>query len=302
MMEVTELKSLILVVEDNPGIIYNLKMTLEFNNYDVISAKNGREAIDLLSDSKRLPDLIISDIMMPEMDGYEFFKTLSNNPNWNQIPFLFLTAKSSSEDVRLGKTLGVDDYITKPFNEADLLASISGKLKRKRNSNSITQRINNLLQELDIDLSPSISEKEKDKVSLSYFLWDEKVGPELKKFFPIDSDLKMTMQSIGPQLFIATASIYGQKNLNQAQGLLLNVENINSYSYIYFDSIPDENVRGGQRRFMLAAVAPKISYFESLKIKKVFEKISNLIKNNEDWDEKKSWKEISDILSTPALK
>jgi len=276
-------------------------MTLEFNNYDVIIAENGKVALDMLSRLEYLPDIIVSDIMMPEMDGYDLFKTVSENPKWNRIPFIFLTAKSSIEDIRFGKTLGVDDYITKPFNEEDLLAIIAGKLNKKKRIDSINKKIDEIFSELNIDLSPSISKDEKAKVSLSFFLWDEKVGPELKKIHPKESELKTTMQFVGPQLFIATASIYGQANLNQAQGILLNVENINSYGYIYFDSIPDEEVRGGQRRFMLVAISPRISYFESMKIKKLFEEISDLIKNEQEWDEIKYWEELSNILSTPII-
>lgn len=78
---------------------------------------SGDKAIKTLSNLNSTPEVIISDIMMPNMDGYDFFNAISTHSQWNQIPFLFLTAKSTPEDIRLGKMLGVDDYITKPFNE-----------------------------------------------------------------------------------------------------------------------------------------------------------------------------------------
>jgi DNA-binding response OmpR family regulator len=78
----------------------------------------------------RLPDLILADIMMPLMDGYAFYERVRANPYLNHIPFIFLTAKSSEVDVRLGKELGADDYLTKPFSPEDLLASVRGKLRR----------------------------------------------------------------------------------------------------------------------------------------------------------------------------
>jgi DNA-binding response OmpR family regulator len=77
-----------------------------------------------------LPDLILADIMMPLMDGFTFYERVVSNPYLNHIPFIFLTAKSSGDDIRQGKELGVDDYLTKPFAPEDLLASIRGKLKR----------------------------------------------------------------------------------------------------------------------------------------------------------------------------
>ena len=83
------MKPLILLVEDNPGVLLNITVTLEFNEYEVISATNGKEGLSTLAKIERLPDLIISDIMMPEMDGYEFFENVSENPKWNQIPFSF---------------------------------------------------------------------------------------------------------------------------------------------------------------------------------------------------------------------
>ena len=116
-------------------------MALEFNNYSVLTATNGKDALNILSESQRLPDLIISDIMMPEIDGYELFKTISTHPLWATIPFIFLSARASPEDVRLGKILGADDYLTKPFNEDDLLAVISGKLTRIKQQNSIRNLI-----------------------------------------------------------------------------------------------------------------------------------------------------------------
>ncbi len=296
-----KLKSLIMVVEDNIGILANLKMTLEFNNFKVITAKNGNNAIKILNGLQKLPDIIISDIMMPEMNGYDFFKKVAENPIWSNIPFIFLTARSTPDDIRLGKILGVDDYITKPFKEEDLLASIKGKINRNNKVKSIIKEISKTLTSLKIDLAPSITEEEKDEVSLSYFLWDEKVGPQLMSFYPMEMEIKLTIQSVGPQLFIATASIYGQENLNTAQGILLNIENIHRDGYIYFDSILDEDVRGGYRRFMLTVIAPKINYFESLKIRKIYKEISNIIKEGKDWDVKKYWKVISEILSTPMV-
>jgi len=76
------LKPLILVVEDNVDLLYNLNLMLESNNYKTITAKNGKIALKILSELEQVPDIIISDIMMPEMDGYEFFRAISSEPRW----------------------------------------------------------------------------------------------------------------------------------------------------------------------------------------------------------------------------
>ena len=109
------MKPLILVVEDNRDLLFSLNLILESNNYKSITSRNGKEALVILNELDQVPDIIISDIMMPEMDGYEFFKEISNSSRWNRIPFIFLSARSTPQDIRFGKLLGVDDYITKPF-------------------------------------------------------------------------------------------------------------------------------------------------------------------------------------------
>lgn len=120
------------MVEDNPKILYNLELLLEFSDYQPITATNGVEALETLSKLETPPDLILCDILMPKMGGFEFIQKISKNSRWNPIPFLFLTAKVSPEDERFGKMLGADDYITKPFNDEDLLATINEKIQRSK--------------------------------------------------------------------------------------------------------------------------------------------------------------------------
>ncbi|MFW9972714.1 MAG: PleD family two-component system response regulator, partial [Candidatus Odinarchaeota archaeon] len=135
------MKPLILVVDDNKDILLNIRITLEQNNFEVITSSNAQDALNILSKTVKIPDVIVSDIMMPIIDGYDFFRKVSSSLKWSRIPFIFLTAKSSPEDVRFGKILGVDDYITKPFEEEDLLAIIKGKVHRKETIDSINKKI-----------------------------------------------------------------------------------------------------------------------------------------------------------------
>jgi len=122
-----------MVIEDNPDVLFNLLVTLEANGYEVETATNGKEAAKLLTgrDQKSIPDLIISDIMMPEMDGYEFHQFIKNDPTYKEIPLIFLSALATPDDIRFAKILGANDYITKPFKDKDLLDMIEKKLSRE---------------------------------------------------------------------------------------------------------------------------------------------------------------------------
>lgn len=119
---------LILVVEDDLALLEGVSELLKLSNYQVVTATNGLEALELLDDNK--PDLIVSDIMMPEMDGYAFHAAVRERPDMFTVPFIFLTARGEKRDIRKGKASGVDDYITKPFDDEDLLVAVESKLKR----------------------------------------------------------------------------------------------------------------------------------------------------------------------------
>ena len=121
--------NLILVVEDNESILFNLKLSLEFNGYQVVTATNGLEALKFLQNTKMIPDLILSDIMMPGMGGYEFLDKIRNNENLINIPFIVISAKSTPDEIQFGKSLGVSDYIIKPINEDILLAVLNKNLE-----------------------------------------------------------------------------------------------------------------------------------------------------------------------------
>ncbi|MFX1338559.1 MAG: response regulator [Promethearchaeota archaeon] len=295
------MKPLILVVEDNADILFSIKLILEANGFEAITAENGEKAINILNELRKPPEVIISDIMMPKMNGYDFFKTIFEDLRWNRIPFIFLSARSSPEDIRFGKMLGVDDYITKPFNEEDLIAIVSGKIARNKKNKSVNQKVEELLLSLNVESKASISEEEKNLVHLLIVIWDDRIGPELKDYYPKEEYLPIPIRDIGTQLFQATVSIYGNEDITEAEGLLLNIENIKKYGYILFDSYRDKTSRGGERQFMIAVIAPKINYFESFEIKEIFKNFSLKLKKNEKWDIKIYWEEISNVLSTPII-
>ncbi len=118
----------ILLIEDNADMAENISCILELASYQVTYAPDGRMGVDLAQQIH--PDLILCDIMMPQLDGYGVLYILHNNPDTAAIPFIFLTAKVDKADFRAGMNLGADDYITKPFDSVDLLKVIEIRLKK----------------------------------------------------------------------------------------------------------------------------------------------------------------------------
>jgi CRP-like cAMP-binding protein/ActR/RegA family two-component response regulator len=118
----------IALIEDNHEMRENIQEILELANYTVFAAENGKKGVELIKSEK--PDLILCDIMMPELDGYGVLYMVSKNPETASIPFIFLTAKSEKDDFRKGMNMGADDYLTKPFEDTELLDAIEKRLKR----------------------------------------------------------------------------------------------------------------------------------------------------------------------------
>jgi signal transduction histidine kinase len=129
-------KAKVLVVEDDVHLLKGIQDILELDGYSVLTADNGVQGLAVLNEQPAPPDLIVSDIMMPRMDGIQFLKEVRREMRWFSIPFIFLTAKGEKSDVHRGMRLGVDDYVIKPYDPADLLVKIESRLERHR---SLTQ-------------------------------------------------------------------------------------------------------------------------------------------------------------------
>ncbi len=119
----------ILVIEDDKDLREGILDLMTEEGYEVLEAVNGRKGIEIAK--RNIPDLIISDILMPEADGYEVFKELKENTATSGIPFIFLSARAEISDIRHGMNLGADDYLTKPYKADDLIAAVKSKLSRK---------------------------------------------------------------------------------------------------------------------------------------------------------------------------
>ncbi|MBC6423733.1 MAG: response regulator transcription factor [Hormoscilla sp. SP12CHS1] len=118
----------LLLIDDDPNLILLVRDYLEFRGYGVMTADNGRQALEILE--QEYPDMIICDVMMPEMDGYTLVKQVRENPKTNLIPFLFLSAKGHSADKVKGLNRGADVYIAKPFDPEELVAQVESSLKQ----------------------------------------------------------------------------------------------------------------------------------------------------------------------------
>lgn len=126
-------KAKLLIVEDDHDLLNGLRDIFELDDYAVLTAENGKKALELLArHAEEPPDLIVSDVMMPQMDGYELLRQVRLNERWVTIPFIFLSARGEKRDIHQGRFLGVDDYMTKPFDADDLLVAVQTRLQRHR--------------------------------------------------------------------------------------------------------------------------------------------------------------------------
>lgn len=118
----------ILVIEDEKAVLENIMEILEEQDYEIFGAPNGIEGAKKAKE--HIPDLIICDVMMPELDGFGVLKLLQQNPSTSAIPFIFLTAKADKNDIRVGMEAGADDYLTKPFSPDQLYKAIDSRFKK----------------------------------------------------------------------------------------------------------------------------------------------------------------------------
>jgi K+-sensing histidine kinase KdpD len=165
--------TVLLVVEDDPQAREVIELLLESQGYDILSASDGKEGIKILE--KSLPDLILSDVMMPNMDGFEFYKKVQENFKWRSIPFVFMTALSAEDDIKKAKEMGVDDYVTKPIDESMLFSIIKGKLNRsKMIKDGVKNEVDKLKNEIISVLSHEFRTPLSHIIGISSILLDER--------------------------------------------------------------------------------------------------------------------------------
>ncbi len=150
----------IAIIEDNHDVRENLAEILELSGYKCTTAENGKLGVKMVKE--QMPDLILCDVMMPELDGFGVLKILNNEPELMHIPFMFLTAKAEKSDFRKGMGLGADDYITKPYDDVELLEAIEMRLSKS----SKLQQVDN--SDHGVRLFFDIAKGEKELSQLSF--------------------------------------------------------------------------------------------------------------------------------------
>lgn len=146
----------LLLIDDDPNLIFLVKDYLELRGYEVITAGNGREALKILE--REIPNMIICDVMMPEIDGYSFVKRVRENLRTNWVPVLFLSAKGQSQDKVKGLNIGADIYMVKPFEPDELVAQIESSLNqatRLIRHQDQTESKPTILVPFDVELTPT---------------------------------------------------------------------------------------------------------------------------------------------------
>lgn len=146
----------ILIIEDNNDIRESTAEILELSGYKVLQAAHGKIGVDVAI--QQVPDLILCDIMMPELDGYGVLYMLSKNPATYAIPFIFLTAKAERVDFRKGMEMGADDYLTKPFDDVELLSAIESRLSKQQKQEAYYSKTLSGLENLAANAGKGIEE------------------------------------------------------------------------------------------------------------------------------------------------
>lgn len=187
----------ILLIEDSDDIRETTAEILELAGYQVFTAENGKLGVEMAMANK--PDLVVCDIMMPVLDGYGVLHIFSQNADLQNIPFIFLTAKTDRSDLRKGMDMGADDYLTKPFQEVELLNAIESRLKKLENlSNSFkntTEAIDNLYQSAitHADLHSLSNDRKVSKIKKKQSIYYE--GDEVHRFYFLKTGKVKTFQT-----------------------------------------------------------------------------------------------------------
>jgi DNA-binding NarL/FixJ family response regulator len=147
----------LLLIDDDPNLILLVKDYLEFRGYEVVTADNGQEALEVLD--QETPDMIICDVMMPQMDGYSLVEHVRKNPRTSWIPVLFLSAKGQSQDRVKGLNTGADVYMVKPFEPEELVAQVESSLKQAsrliQRQDKTTDSAPKIQVPFDVELTPT---------------------------------------------------------------------------------------------------------------------------------------------------
>lgn len=183
----------VLVIEDEAFLIEEILTTLTFEGFEAVGASTGRQGVALAK--SHVPDVIICDIMMPEMDGYAVLEALRADPETASIPFIFLTARTTKADIRQGMALGADDYLTKPFTRDELLGAIQARIQRRATIEKGQQKH---LDEVQQRLSRMVAHELRTPL-ISINTVQEIISRQMNELTPSDLQDFLEMMSAGSQ-------------------------------------------------------------------------------------------------------
>jgi len=294
------MKPLIFLVEDDEVLIKNFKIFFEMNDYDLATALNGKQGLDVLSNLESPPDIIISDILMPEMDGYEFYMKVSEKTEWSRIPFFFLSGKTEPDDVRFGKMLGADDYITKPFSPKDLLEKIKIKIKESREIRKNSKILEEKLKDILKFEEPSLETFSRaDFYYIFQMSWDDNKGPVILDYFPKNLIPSLNLKNLTTQLYSTLIKIYEFEQVLEKNQFIMRIVKDLIDAYALIDKMEDSSVvapKSGNGTFMVCAITPNFHYLNSKRIRGLLTKIAFNIKAKKEWNIKESWEQLSQIV------
>ena len=223
----------ILVIEDERNIRTDILKMLTYEGFDAIGAENGKKGILLAKES--LPDLIICDIMMPGLNGYQVLSIIRSSPSTARIPFIFLTAKASKNDMRKGMRLGADDYLAKPFTITELLGAIDARLKRHE---TLSHDVEDLRVSLGVIMPSEIRNALTGILGFAEFLTTPEMLPSLGEISEIGKVIVESGQHL--QRLVENYLIYTELKLLQnnidAHSAWLEKESINIEEFVAFFS------------------------------------------------------------------
>ena len=285
----------IFLIEDDDVLVQNLKLFMEMHKFKLISASNGKEGLKLLSNLKQNPDVIISDILMPEMDGYDFYMKVAENSEWSRIPFFFLSGKAEPDDVRFGEILGADDYITKPFKSKELLKRIKKTIKKHSKISKDSKVLEEELKEILKFEEPSLKKHRRAEFFYIYYMvWNDESEPILKEHFPRNEIPSLNLKDLTSQLYSTLIKMYKFEELSESSQFTLRVVKDLVDAYALIDKL-EHKTQSEEGTFMLCAITPNSHYLQSQMIRDVLSKIASKIKANKEWNVKDYWELLLDI-------
>ncbi len=283
------------LVEDDDALVQNLKIFMEMNDFKLISAFNGKKGLEILSNIEFLPDLIISDILMPEMDGYDFYMKVAENSEWSRIPFFFLSGKAEPDNVRFGKMLGADDYITKPFKVKELLKRIKKTIKKHIKISNDSKILEEELKEILKFEEPSLKKHRRaDFFYIFYMTWNNESEPVLKDYYPKNEIPSLNLKDLTSQLYSTLIKMYKFEELSESSQFTLRVVRDLVDAYALVDKM-ENNSQDEAGTFMLCAITPNSHYLQSKMIRDVLSKIASKIKVDKGWNVKEYWEQLLEI-------